>query len=542
MHNHSDYPDPDRTDCQLTEEEAAREYADRLGLPYTPNKYQVGIWNFIANGRGHGVVEAVAGSGKTETIVRGAGLISGDGLFVAFNKSIARMLGDRLAHTSMTCKTVHSHGFAAVRFANRGTRVEVDSAKYRNMVRTFEREVKKSESLFGRKLMNIELGAIDDDGFPRSTILRLLDLARLELVDADADEQGFADALLDLANHHALDLSDELVDFVATCVRRCMQTGKAQIGTVDFTDMVWLPIVNDYRPKTFAWVFVDECQDISKAHLALIKKSCRSGGRMLFVGDRRQAIYGFAGADAYSFQNIVDDTRATVLPLSVCYRCPSNVLDVARDYCPQIEARPDAPAGVVRETERADFISEAHEGDMVLCRVNAPLLSLCFSLIAEGISAAVRGRDIGKGLCKVVDDVCKTIPNFDGFRESLSEWQDDQCRFARERFSDEDAAEARCEYIGDQAECIRIVLARSEAKDADALKNAIEDLFDDDNPSVVLSSVHKAKGLEAERVFIVEPNRLRRPRAKLPWMMEQERNLAYVAYTRAMAELVFIED
>jgi DNA helicase-2/ATP-dependent DNA helicase PcrA len=230
------------------------------------------------------------------------------------------------------------------------------------------------------------------------------------------------------------------------------------------------------------------------------------------------------------------------LPLSVCYRCPTSVLDRARALCPQIEARPGAPEGIVRSTTREEFVKEAREGDMVLCRRNAPLLGLCFQLIAAGISAAVKGRDIGAGLVAIVEKVGRKCRRFEDFSTKLGEWSAAKLAVAARRFAnDEDKRNAAVDAITDRVECIRVIQDRSGARGPKGLITAIEELFGDDHPSVTLSSVHKAKGLEAGRVFLAEPDRLASPRGA-GWQLQQERNLAYVAYTRAERELIDIID
>ena len=57
------------------------------------------------------------------------------------------------------------------------------------------------------------------------------------------------------------------------------------------------------------------------------------------------------------------------------------------------------------------------------------------------------------------------------------------------------------------------------------------------------ATIHKSKGLECERVFILCPDKMMLDRAmQIEWMAEQERNLVYVAYTRAKNYLGFITD
>lgn len=73
----------------------------------------------------------------------------------------------------------------------------------------------------------------------------------------------------------------------------------------------------------------------------------------------------------------------------------------------------------------------------------------------------------------------------------------------------------------------------------------ITEMFTDDKnrPGVRLSSIHKAKGLEAERVFLLEPEgaSVPHPMARSKQAKEQEYHLRYVAITRAINELVFVK-
>ena len=68
-------------------------------MAFTPDKYQQAVCDFITDGEGSAIVEAVAGSGKTTTIVAAAKLIDRDAkcVFLAFNKSIAEELKSQTA-------------------------------------------------------------------------------------------------------------------------------------------------------------------------------------------------------------------------------------------------------------------------------------------------------------------------------------------------------------------------------------------------------------------------------------------------------------
>lgn len=504
----------------------AADYAARLGLAFTPSAYQAKIFDFIAHGEGNGLAEAVAGSGKTTTVVAGAGLISTPGLFLAFNRSIADNLAEKLAGTRMTSSTIHRHGFAAIRF--NCDRVKVDGKKYAKML-------DKIQDAAIHTMTSAERDAVKADGFPRAEILKLVNLARLDVLDAEGLD--FTGDMFQLAAKHSIDWAPELDSFVAKAVRSLMRQGAKALASIDFTDMVWVPVVRSFRPKRYDWIFVDECQDISAAARHLIHASTGRDGRILFVGDRRQAVYGFAGADSESFAKIIEEFACTVLPLSVCYRCPTSVLDRARAYCPQIEARPGATEGTVKPCTKAGLVDEARDGDMVLCRRTAPLIGLCFELIAGGKPACVRGRAIGENLISTARKAAKGRP-WAQFPEGLDAWLDKEQAKVRRRYKDADRAEERCEQLADQAECVRVVYARSDAGSINELAEAIEEIFSDDRESITLSTIHRAKGLEADRVAILEHESLGLARAGArEWQAEQERNLAYVAITRAKSVL-----
>ena len=259
---------------------------------------------------------------------------------------------------------------------------------------------------------------------------------------------------------------------------------------------------------------------------------------MLFVGDPKQAINAFAGADTMAFDKIVKRTGCEPLPLSICFRCPTAVLDLARAYCPQIEAREGAPVGKVTKASRGDYVATAKEGDLVLCRRNGPLVKMCFELIAEGLAAVIRGKDIASQLAGIARKAGRSV-SWSDFGLGLEAWADKQRDAARKRITDEDQLADRLELLADQEECVRVIWASSEATSVATLCQAISDLFDDeDRGSITLSSIHKAKGLEAPRVAILRPELLAGPESEDD--DDQEPNVAYVAFTRATEELITV--
>jgi len=237
----------------------------------------------------------------------------------------------------------------------------------------------------------------------------------------------------------------------------------------------------------------------------------------------------FAGAGLNSFADARDAVRATELPLSICYRCPTSHLDLARQLVPHIEPRGDAPAGEVRDLTMQELLTAALPGDMIICRNTAPLIDACLQLIRVGKPARVRGRDIGKALAATIRAVnCGSVGNF---LPALEVYEAEQ----RERLYRMHAPHGHLAALADR---VAGVIAAYESAAWHSLEHfitTITGLFSDTNGGITLSTVHRAKGLEAERVFILAPELLESCEG-------QERNVKYVALTRAKHLLGFVHN
>ena len=243
---------------------------------FVPSRYQTDIFKFLEQRQGDLLVDAVPGSGKTTTCVEAANRINeSSSIFLAFNKHIAQELGSRL--TNMKTKTIHALGLGSLGFRD----AKIEAYKYHGLVREFLKD----------KALSSEESALT-----QTRIISLLSLTQLTLTDSTNPK-----ALQTVANHYGLDQTDW--QFVSAAVAPILEKGK-QIApqVIDFNDMVWLPYVLERYPDPNRWVFVDEAQDLNPAQLDLVMKARRQGGRIIFVGDKRQAIYGFTGADTQSIQ------------------------------------------------------------------------------------------------------------------------------------------------------------------------------------------------------------------------------------------------
>ena len=507
------------------------------------SSYQTAVINTISAGARHLVVDAKAGSGKSFTILAAIETLSVNGglqggtLLMAFNKNIADELVDkaRAKHipvggfNGVTIKTFHSLGFAAWRrYMGRNTKVRVDDRK-------------------SWKLLNagVEIKQIDEEVVKMygSTACKLVALAKNAGVGCVIDGvriQATSDVFEQLFTHHNMQLQNddcELEDAIDLAIWLLRRSAKVK-NILDFNDMLWLPVVYGANFFQNRRVFVDELQDTNALQLEIAVRSLKSGnnGQFVGVGDPHQAIYGFRGADSDAFNNVIDRFGASVLPLSICYRCSAAVIREAQRICPDIEASPDAIEGSV--THRAGYTVDffAETADMaVLCRNNAPLIAMAYALIGRGVAAHVLGREIGEGMLKLIDkmnatDIDMLIERFDKY-------------FSREvQKAEKKGRNRRVATLDDQKTCLEVFIDNltETNRSIAGLKRQISRIFDEDAAGVTLSSIHKAKGREWENVAILDRELMPSPYATKPWQALQEKNLEYVAITRAKVNLVYI--
>jgi hypothetical protein len=499
---------------------AAPEEPEPPQKSFTPSTYQGKIFDWIEKGTGDAIVHAVAGSGKTTTLVEASKRIeTKDSIFLAFNRSIAKELETKLE--GMNSSTLHRLGRRLVskhlrpggRAGSRG--IELDELKYLNLRRDFLKRYKLSDEqvkLFGRELD------------------KLLNLARLTLTNPR--DEG---ALLGLIDHHEIQIDAAYLDLCVKAVAPILDEGLSRAAEhIDYTDMVWLPnVLNIPGAAVYEWIFVDEAQDLNAAQRGLVLKSRAPGGRILFVGDVGQAIYGFAGADSRSMQQIAAATSALELPLSVCYRCPSSHVELAQSLVPDIKPAPGAPRGILTRPSIHQALGQMKPGDLVISRCSAPLAQVYGELRKANVPAYIEGSDLKKLLLRIVGKIgMQRGFNFSRFPALLAAYAEQQVADIRENHPDPEVAEID---LRDHVSTIEAVYLATRPQTADALIKAIEEMYAEHDPdkAVRCSTIHRAKGLESENVFLIAPNLLPHPKATKEWQRRQEYNLLYVAYTRA---------
>lgn len=486
---------------------------------------------------GNLILEAVAGSGKTSTLLMMVAVMKGDVAFTAYNRAIAMEIAAKVGKITTAARvkagTFHSFGYGAIMQAC--PKAKMDDKKVYRLMNTakvpggLERFVAQLVSL--AKQNGVGVLTPFDRAESWWELVRHHDLETM-LLSNPWKRDEFSEAELEC-------MVKDGMRYAQTVLQLCIEDRSA----FDFDDMIYLPLVYNARVRQYDWVLIDEAQDTNPARRALAKKMLKVGGRLVAVGDPHQAIYGFTGADADSLGLIAREFHTRTLPLSVTYRCPRAVVQLARTIVSHIDPAPNAAEGSVSVVSDGDFrktiLPTLTGEDVVLCRNVRPLVDLAYSLIKQGKGCHVEGREIGRGLMVLVNKWTRGVDTIDAYRERLTAYLAHETSQLMAK-----GEETKAAAITDKVETL-LVICGNLPDDAprSTLAAEITKLFEDTEPgqarTLTLSTIHKSKGREWARVYLYGRNKfMPSPFARQDWQHEQERNLAYVAVTRATAEFV----
>lgn len=473
------------------------------------------------------LLQARAGSGKTTTLVEGSHRLRGSALAVAFNVKIKKELEERIGD-NVVCKTMNGVGHRALcNFL--GRRVVIDRDKnYKIFLKIIgdDKRKKESWSAASQLISRAKHNGLVPNGI--SCAKRLY-----------PDE---ADAWEDLADHYGLDFDLNILTLAREVLRE--HIAESWKGRCDFDDQIYIPVCWDVTFDQFDNVLVDEAQDLSHLQHRIVEKCCRGASRVIAAGDSHQAIYGWRAAASDSMDILAERFAMTELSLSMSFRCGRRIIQEAQEIVPSIYPRPDAHEGSVQNWS-AFSAGDFEHGDVILCRNNGPLVQQIYRLIRSGIPCYMIGRDIGRGLKALIKKLEKwgayDIPSL---LYQLEVWkkQETQRLEAKKKYSQMQAVEDKADSLGSIIEGCNATTVADVAQEIDAL-------FSKDSGKVALSTVHRAKGMEWKRVFILDPNLMpsrwaQRAYTEDPirgeWMMQEEHNIRYVAITRAINDLIYV--
>lgn len=520
---------------------------------FPPSDEQLSIFNEFQHGIGDICVNAVAGSGKSKTLLGCVTLLpeNASALVLAHNRKVANELREKLkaygvpldsnGKSGITVRTFHSFGWRTV-MISRGKSIEdaktlVKDTKYtdyinNNLLSLCPESIEWKYKRKKKYLSNVE---------------SLLMYSRINLAQSAREIAGVAERY-----------SIELISNEIETVRNLMKWGKSDnVDIMDFTDLLWIPYEGNYsQPFGYDYVFVDEAQDISPAQLELIKNvlSRERKSRLLIFGDKCQAINMWCG----SYEDAMDELISChskpwkIFALSINYRCGKAILNNVNkrlrefNYDIQLKASNTASEGVLAYKAALPSVEPQ---SMILCRFSAPLFEIYLNLIKMGKNARFMNdeKDMSEILSFVnyiegetLEDMDNTLKRefkelwlslCDGSEEGLKESAGNELLL--KKYNDYKIFETLKSVCNNSVDMMNMVQSLCENKTGDK-----------ENDAIILSTIHKAKGAEADNVYIACPSSIQSPMIdkNSEWQKLQEENLEYVALTRAKVKLGFLDE
>src|SRR5215471_2922630 len=456
------------------------------------------------------LLNALAGAAKTSTLELLCKYLPVEPtLSVAFNKKIADEMTKRLPG-HVRCATMNSVGHR-VWGAAVGKKLTLDTKKNYNLVkdgidRLGRREKEMAWDCFSdmtKAIASAKLSGYIPKGLPAAPLI--------------SEDEFFGH------------LDEEPEGFFIQIVNEALRTGikQAYAGLIDFDDQIYMPTLFGGSFPSFPRVMVDEAQDLSALNHEMIRRLVTRD--LIAVGDPNQSIYAFRGAVTSSMSRLKSAFSMHEMTLSISFRCPISGIKRQQDRVPHMKWAPWAIEGQI-ETLPSWAAKEIPDASAIICRNNAPLFSCALQLIRAGRGCHLVGTDLGPQLIKTLKKFGDASMTQEKVYEAIDGWERDKLRKSRNAAS-----------VSDKAECLRVF-----AEFGPTLGAAIayaEHLFAAKGPIQLLSG-HKAKGLEWDTIYHLDPHRIPSPWCKEGEALEQEFNVRYVIETRFKKEmfLVRLED
>ena len=513
-------------------------------MTFSPTPEQTEICATVSQTKQSLLVEAGAGCGKTSTLKLASPGIKTAALAIAFNKKIQLDL-EKALPPNFLAKTMNGLGYGVLARLTSGkgssgaVKLQLDDRKVGRLASELGPKDSKGKSA-------LEPGEWED-------LVKMVKTAQINgLCPSQSGGKGLMedsgeswDLICEAAD---LDPDPEMIglarDILAASIQESLTKGK-----ITFDDQLYIPTCFGGKFPQFETVLVDEDQDLNPIQIEMVSRVLAPRGRLIAVGDKRQAIYAWRGAcgdAAQRLKRLRPEGTWVELPLMTTFRCPQVVVERQQAHVPGFRCGPGAPRGQLLEFGpggRAfgwESLRSAAEGRpiAILCRNNAPLVKLAMKLIRRGIAVQMLGRDLGKNLGKLIQKICpKADTPTPVIISATQQWVDHETTILEAKNQP-----SRIEGLQDRADCVYALIEFSGAKTQSELLGAIKKVFSGDSEHIILSSVHRAKGLEWPFVVHLDHWRPGRAAAKADkegnlTAAEQERNIQYVAETRAQQVL-----
>lgn len=547
-------------------------------MGFKPSTYQQDILDFFLNNpQSNMLVNALAGSGKSTTACMLSEHSKTSDLYIAFNASVVEEFKKKIKNPKTKVMTMHSLAYSIMLY-----NVEQESKDSGEKPKGFgSQRSKRTVSLDNfkpHKILDEEItkryGRYIEFAkrvFLKDNYINLYNLCRLTLTDMSSNKDVsrlIDDHVLFLyygdEGYSAPDIS-EITSTLKILDTKSRQQFETQ-GVIDFTDMLWITFnklkYDNWEVPYWALytnIYCDEVQDFSNIQLNFLKFIKRTKGRYVFIGDFHQAIYNFAGANAQAFNQIPKMfAPVKTFDLPICYRCAKSHLSrVNREYGIPILPCDDAPMGFVKTIDKSKISEYAKAGDMVISRKNKWIAEVVLDLARNGTPIFIEDKEmVGAIKRQILSSKCTSVGTLEKFLQKVISNYNKKLfeivsKNAREGGHEEERLEAVAETnskIDNTSFLLEILegyLENHASSDSvSKFSNFIDKLLNTTpSPNCVrLCSIHKAKGLEATNVFVLNEAKINYDFRNSKEQNIQEKNLSYIATTRAKEGLYLVKE
>lgn len=369
---------------------------------------------------------------------------------------------------------------------------------------------------------------------PNYTTQQAWDALRLQnpLLGPDSSASEWNEALEDLGcdDRNVSALRGSLLMLAQETIQSIQDT-----GATDFVDQLWAPLhLEGLEDVSVDYLVLDEANDASPATVELLRRTAK--GRVLTIGDRFQTIFEFAGAYIGNMDDVTVNHGSKWLPLTNCWRCPQAVIEFVQDrFVPHITTTNTSQGSVDYDYDLSkEDISGAN---LVLSARYSSLLPYLFEALTEGVPCFVEGRDFISGVLKDF-----SYKNRQAKTRSMSdeEWFETQADFylrAARRMRPTAGNVSKIQKMLDKSSSFSVFA--SSGLDLLTLSSLLKRATDcKDSNAVRFSSIHRAKGLEADNVVVLASEATDEWVNSTPGHLHDEAlRLMYVACTRAKQHL-----
>lgn len=449
--------------------------------------------------------------------------------------------GNAASSPKVKVSTVHSYGLSILTQANIGPRREWINMKKGNLLLS---DAYDGESInqIGRKFK----------GLPKLA-RRVIDLMKANELSVDAvrsEEQAY-DTITSIMFAQGISADSSTIEELSRILPSLYEAHFAShTRMIDAGDMLWLPRMLGLTKncRGIPLIFGDEAQDFNVCQRNIVLDTAES---LVVVGDTRQAIYAFQGADTNSFEKFhkalsVSPKGVVSLGLTTSFRCPKCVLPLVTPIVPNFKVSDSAIEGEIsilkwrQMIESPENLLSKNKNTLFIGRRNAYLLPVAIKLVAKGVACSIVGREFGEELA----DILLTIADNDASLSCcdilplIDKWHSNSVETAIAAGQDETALT----LIVDKAECLTAICSRNLSVSVSSACDFITQLFqDNDTSKVLLASIHRGKGLEADSVIFLAYDAVPDPNCKQGSpIYEQEWNMVYVACTRTQNRLYLV--